>query len=218
MGGRKTEIPSIPSTPVSNEKSVLKLEQSIVCCIATFFPSWMVGLNPQTPSNESLLERYQSGDFEGFDLFYRRNSQMIFAFLLTRLRLRADAEEAFQDTFLKIHKAIEAYDPAQPALGWVFTIAKNAALDVMRRRRRQAVSYNMDELSENSGIEESVSAKEQLAQLIEKISDAERRLLKARFLDEEPFENIADVLGISADNTRQKLSRLLKKIRDPKIG
>lgn len=178
----------------------------------------MAGLNPLTPSNESLLERYQSGDFEGFDLFYRRNSQMIFAFLLTRLRLRADAEEAFQDTFLKIHKAIEAYDPAQPALGWVFTIAKNAALDVMRRRRRQPVSYNVDELSENSGIEETVSAKEQLAQLIEKISDAERRLLKARFLDEEPFENIADDLGISADNTRQKLSRLLKKLRDPKIG
>lgn len=186
--------------------------------MSTIFPSWMAGLTSLTPSNESLLERYQSGDFEGFDLFYRRNCQMIFAFLLTRLRFRADAEEAFQDTFLKIHKAIEAYDPAQPALGWVFTIAKNAALDLMRRRRRQPVSYNMDELSENSRIEETVSAKEQLAQLIEKISDAERRLLKARFLDEEPFENIAGDLGISADNTRQKLSRLLKKIRDPKIG
>lgn len=175
-------------------------------------------MNPLIPSNESLLERYQSGDFEGFDLFYRRNSQMIFAFLLTRLRFRVDAEEAFQDTFLKIHRAIVTYDPAQPALGWVFTIARNAALDIMRRRRRQPVNFNMDEFSENSGIEECVSAKEQLAQLVEKISDAERSLLKARFLDDEPFENIADDLGISAENTRQKLSRLLKKIRDPKIG
>jgi RNA polymerase sigma factor (sigma-70 family) len=173
-------------------------------------------LNPPFPSNESLLERYQSGDFEGFDLFYRRNSQMIFAFLLTRLRFRADAEEAFQDTFLKIHKAIEAYDSAQPALGWVFTIAKNAALDIMRRRRRQPVNFNMDDLSENSGIEETVSAKEELSQLMDKISEAEKKLLKARFLDEKPFENIADDLGISADNTRQKLSRLLKKIRDPR--
>jgi RNA polymerase sigma-70 factor (ECF subfamily) len=152
----------------------------------------MAGLNPLTPSNESLLERYQNGDFEGFDLFYRRNSKIIFAFLLTRLRFRTDAEEAFQDTFLKIHKAIETYDPAQSALGWVFTIAKNAALDTLRRRRRHPVNFIMDDLSEQSGIEETVSAKEQLDQLIEQISDAERRLLKARFLDEEPFESIAD--------------------------
>jgi RNA polymerase sigma-70 factor (ECF subfamily) len=186
----------------------------------THFDFAMEGIlmNPPFPSNESLLERYQSGDFEGFDLFYRRNSKIIFAFLLTRLRFRADAEEAFQDTFLKIHKAIEMYDPSQSALGWVFTIAKNAALDIIRRRRRQPVNFNMDELSENSGTEESISAKEELAQLMEKISDAERMLLKARFLDEEPFENIADDLGISADNARQKLSRLLKKIKSPKIG
>lgn len=179
-----------------------------------FFVNWMAELNPITPSNESLLERYQSGDFEGFDLFYRRNSQVIFAFLLTRLRFKTDAEEAFQDTFLKIYKAIEAYDPAQPALGWVFTIARNSAIDILRRRRRCPINENVEGLSDYAGIEESLSAKEELIQLLEKVSGEEQKLLKARFFDEEPLAHIADDLGISADNARQKLSRLLKKIRN----
>lgn len=160
------------------------------------------------------MERYQNGDFESFDLFYRRNNELIFAFLSSRLRHRADAEEAFQETFLKIHKSIPSYDPTQSAMGWVFTIARNTAIDTQRRRHRHGANHIVEDLSENARTEEKISAREELSQLLNLLSEEERSLLATRFLHDEPIENIAESFGITADNTRQRLSRLVKKIKN----
>ena len=86
-----------------------------------------MGLDTQT--NEELLARYQSLDSDAFDLFFERNHSLVFNYLLSRLKNRPEAEEAFQQTFLRIHRYIQSYDPAQNAVGWVFTIARNVSFD-----------------------------------------------------------------------------------------
>ncbi len=137
---------------------------------------------------------------------------MVFHYLSKQLRNRVDAEEAFQETFLRIHRFLPSYDPEQKALAWVFTIARHVAIDLFKQRRAQ-LSFMEEEHSLDSRIEQSFEAREELKALLAHLSPSERDLLSARLLESEDFEAIASHLQTSPLNVRQKLSRLLKKLR-----
>lgn len=166
------------------------------------------------PTNEELLSRYQDAEFEAFDLFYRRHHALILGYLHTRLGNRPDAEEVFQETFVRIHRSIQSYDPSQSALAWVFTIARNVAVDYTRRSRRQRfVALEDDVAAVVPRSEEALVAREELGRVLARLSADERELLESRFLADDSFDAIAERRGTSAANARQKLSRLLKKLK-----
>lgn len=159
-----------------------------------------------------MLARYQDGDFAGFDRFYQKNHALIFRFLLHRLRNRSDAEDAFQETFLRIHRFITSYDKRQTALPWVFTIARNVAIDFYKQRKSHVSIGETDALT-HSRVQESIEAREELVAMISKLSQPERELLERRLLNDEEFEQIAATMKTTPTNVRQKLSRILKKLR-----
>ena len=173
----------------------------------------MLSLAADLSSNEELLVRYRRGDYEGFDLFYKRHHAIVFSFLLTRLGNRPDAEDVFQETFIRIHKGILSYDPGHGALGWVFTIARNATIDYIRKRRSRSKDVGEQEIPVAPIAEEVLLAREGLDRLLKNLSNGERQLLVSRFLGDDSFENIASRSGVSAASIRQKLSRLVKKVR-----
>jgi RNA polymerase sigma-70 factor (ECF subfamily) len=171
-------------------------------------------LSQPSPSNEELLARYRNADFEGFDLFYKRHHALLLQFLCSRLGNRADAEEVFQETFIRIHNSILTYDPRQSALAWVFTIARNTAVDHARKRGRQSIpNGETEEVAVAARDEAALAARQELARLAARLTDEERELLESRFISDDSFEEIAERQGISSANARQKLSRLLKKVK-----
>jgi RNA polymerase sigma-70 factor (ECF subfamily) len=168
----------------------------------------------EAPSDEELLRRYQAADFAAFDLLYRRHERLVLGFLRAKLRDGADAEEAFQETFLKLHRSIARYDPAQGALGWILTIARNAAIDVARRKQvRRGVRVDADTVGEAPRQIAALEARAELAALTAGLSAAERALLERRLVDEESYEELAGELGLSEVNVRQRLSRLVRRLR-----
>lgn len=76
-------------------------------------------------SNEELLRRYQNADPRAFDEFFRRTKTLVYGYLLARLKNRGDADDAFQETYFRIHRYIDTFDPSRNALAWVMTIARN---------------------------------------------------------------------------------------------
>jgi len=164
-------------------------------------------------SNEALLGRYQRADSEAFDEFFNRHKNLIFNFLLLRLRNRADAEDAFQKTFLRIHHYILSYDPGQSALGWVMTIARNVAFDL--RARRQS-SMSLDKTDPGELMTEplpALEARSTLEGLLSLLDGKERLLIERRFLSKDSFEEIGRSEGWSPDNARQQVSRLVRKLK-----
>jgi RNA polymerase sigma-70 factor (ECF subfamily) len=166
------------------------------------------------PSNEELLARYRNAEFEAFDLFYKRHHALLLKFLTARLGNAADGEEAFQETFIRLHKSILSYDPEQNALAWVFTIARNAAVDHARRwRRRRSVPLGEGETLVAPTSEASLIARDELRELVARLSRDDRELLESRFLGDESFDEIAGRRGLSTANARQRFSRLLKRLK-----
>lgn len=161
-------------------------------------------------SNEELLRLYGEGHFGAFDAFFKRNSKAVFLFIMSRAGDQAEAEDILQDTFLRIHKYIHRYDCKSSALNWVFAIAKNQMLTHMGKR-----SYHteLDETQYSSRPLYHLEARDELKNILSQLDHEDSTLLADKFLQEESYDEISSKRGWTAVNTRQRVSRILKKIR-----
>jgi len=75
---------------------------------------------------------------EAFRTLYERYKDELFAFTLRVTRNRALAEDAFQDAFVRVFQNLERYDPTRAFRPWLYRIARNAAIDRLRREGKTA--------------------------------------------------------------------------------
>lgn len=86
---------------------------------------------------EELLTAVAGGDVDAFSALYDMFERPVFSVALRTTSDRQRAEEAVQDTFLKIWRKAEAFNPGKGAAqSWIFTIATRSAIDVSRREQR----------------------------------------------------------------------------------
>jgi len=87
------------------------------------------------PTDEELMRAVQAGDDAAFPLLYRRYERRLLAFLAPYVGDPALAEDLLQETFLRVFRQRASYEPRSAFRTWLFTIARNLALDQFRRRR-----------------------------------------------------------------------------------
>jgi RNA polymerase sigma-70 factor (ECF subfamily) len=84
----------------------------------------------------ALMERYCAGDRAAFDALYAQVAPRLHAFLSQLIGDRSIADDVMQEALIKLHEARGFYVRGADPLPWIFTIARHAALDELRRRRR----------------------------------------------------------------------------------
>ena len=139
-----------------------------------------------------------------FERFYEQHRVEVLRLL--RRRLGADADDAFQETFLRALKAYRRLEHGEHLRAWVLTIAQNVALDALRRAKPTA------ELVE-AGTEDSRPAYEDLAELTDGLSRTERAAVVLRYGYDLSYEQIAVALGSSPDAARQATSTGVRRLR-----
>lgn len=89
------------------------------------------------PAELELLQRIQQGDEEALLTLHRRYAGLVYSVTYRVLNEQMAAEEATQDTFLRLWHRAETFDPARGAfVPWLVTIARHQALDALRRQQR----------------------------------------------------------------------------------
>jgi RNA polymerase sigma factor (sigma-70 family) len=140
-----------------------------------------------------------------FELFYEEHRVEVLRLL--RRRLGADrAEDAFQETFLRALRAYGRLEHGDHLRAWVLTIARNVALDTLRRARPTS------ELVE-TGSEDSPAAYVELADLTDGLPPTERAAVVLRYGYDLSYDQIASALGSSADAARQAASTGVRRLR-----
>lgn len=163
-------------------------------------------------TDEQLLRAYQDADPKGFDGFFRRRHQLVFGYLLAKLGSRAEAEDALQETFLRVHRSILVYDSSRSALNWVFAIARNVMIDL--RHKRGVIAEATDSLTDTGlSAENLLLVRQELDRLLQGLRPEERDLLVSRYVDGESAKETAARTGLTLDNTKQRFSRILRKVR-----
>jgi RNA polymerase sigma-70 factor (ECF subfamily) len=92
-----------------------------------------------SPSDAELLTRVGEGDREAFETLYGRYVRPVFGLALRRLGDRGHAEDAVQEAFAAIWRSASTYRPERGAAGgWLYTVARNAIVDRLRRKGSSA--------------------------------------------------------------------------------
>jgi RNA polymerase sigma factor (sigma-70 family) len=159
----------------------------------------------------------RAGDL-AFDRLYRSSRDDVYAYVASLLRDEAAAEEVTAAAFERAYRKRNRFSPERgEPRAWLFGIARNAALDELRRRGRQAEltaepadlgAVRLDEGAEHNERRLAVSA------ALERLEPRERELIALKFFAGLANAEIAQVLGIGESNAGTKLHRAMTKLRE----
>lgn len=159
----------------------------------------------------------RAGDL-AFDRLYRSSRDDVYAYVASLLRDDAAAEEVTAAAFERAYRKRNRFDPERgEPRAWLFGIARNAALDELRRRGRQAELATEPADLESFGGEEGTEHSERrlaVSAALERLEPRERELIALKFFAGLANAEIAQVLGISESNAGTKLHRAMTKLRE----
>lgn len=152
-----------------------------------------------------------------FEALYRSSRDDLFAYVCGLLRDRSAAEDVTAQAFERAYRRRASFNPKRGShRAWLFGIARNAALDELRRRSRHAeLVTDPEDAAANTG-EESAEAslrRTAIRKAMAGLSARERELVALKFFAGLQNTEIARVIGTSESNAGTKIHRVLEKLR-----
>jgi RNA polymerase sigma-70 factor (ECF subfamily) len=190
----------------------------------------MPGAHRDMP-DEDLMLAYAGGDPAAFDVLYQRHEAGLFRFVRRLLGASgaAQADEVFQDTWLRIVAARASFRPQGAAWRtWAFTIAHNLAMDRLRVSGREVrmegeeggddpLDWLMASLDHVAPSSEDVAfwraAGAQLLHCLEALPAAQRAAFLLHHEDGASVEDLAERLALPFETAKSRLRYALKKLR-----
>jgi len=153
-----------------------------------------------------------------FEALYRSSRDDVYAYVAGLLRDRGAAEEVTAAAFERAYRKRARFDPERGSgRAWLFGIARNAALDELRRRKRHtelaADPVDFDGLGAHEDAERS-EARLLLSAALAELSPRERELVALKFFAGLSNAEIGAVVGISESNVGTRLHRTIEKLRE----
>ncbi len=138
-------------------------------------------LEPVDREITNAISRAQAGDGDAIRVLYLRYKDNVYGYVLSFVRDQHEAEDITQQVFLKLISAIYKYRAREvPFTSWLLRVARNVALDHMRRRRSVPCEevYDTAHLSDDSGDDR----RRGLAQALESLPEEQRNVIVLRHL------------------------------------
>ncbi|MDK9703110.1 MAG: sigma-70 family RNA polymerase sigma factor [Sulfuritalea sp.] len=170
-------------------------------------------------AESELVARAQAGDHRAFAALVRQYQDRVFRFILRLTGTRDEAMDLTQETFMKAHQALPGWRPEAQFRTWLFRIAHNAALDVLRRRQHvEFVSFaDLPAGAEEHALPDPARqpderlADRQSVELLERtlreLPAEHREILLLRELEEMSYTEIAATLGIAEGTVKSRIAR-----------
>lgn len=152
-----------------------------------------------------------------FERLYRSSRDDVYAYAAGLLRDQAAAEDVTAAAFERAYRKRSRFDAGRGgARAWLFGIARNAALDELRRRGRQA-ELSVDPIDAASAVDVAEARNELhllLDEALGKLEARERELVALKFFAGLSNAEIARVTGTSVSNAGTRLHRTMDKLRE----
>jgi RNA polymerase sigma factor (sigma-70 family) len=158
-------------------------------------------------SDERLARLVGAGNERAFAVLYERHHQPLYRYCRSMLRHDADAQDALQSALAGAFAALKREQRDAPLRPWLYRIAHNEAVSVLRRRRPEA---ELSELTETPGgsVEEQAEGRARLSQLVadmRELPERQRAALLMRELSGLSHEEISLALETSVGNAKQTI-------------
>lgn len=182
----------------------------------------------------SAVERARAGDSDAFRLLVEQHSRSIFRLAFRMTGNEQDAEDVVQETFLRAYKQLDRYEARSSFSTWLFRIASNYSLDLIRMRKRhedkreRGTDEERDILQhiamDTPGPDRIVyggQIRDRVNAALDELSPQERTAFVLRHFEGLSIEEIGVSLGTGTNATKHSIFRAVQKLRknlEPVVG
>lgn len=175
-------------------------------------------------SVESEAAALHRGDPEALAAAMSRYQNRLYRFLLRLAHNAAEAEDLFQQTWLRVAQRHRQFNPRHSFESWLFTVARNLAIDHLRRTQPQSLDSVDDDRaplvdrlpSPGPSALEALLVRERAERLLaalQRLPVPYREVLVLRFEEELKLEEIARIVGTPLSTVKTRLARGLHRLR-----
>ncbi len=169
---------------------------------------------------QELLLRLKNGDMLAFDRIYRHYSHKLYSFVFKILKNEAEAEDIVQEVFVKIWESRDRLEDHKLLNSFVFTIAYNHSIDLIRKRINN--SKYLEHLKNSSVFQNNATTiseveyndlNEQVEKLISNLPARQKQVYQLHREKGLTYPEIAEQLGISKNTVENHMVKALKYLR-----
>lgn len=199
----------------------------------SLIPHSVASVTGEGLSDETLLMAYrESGDRSSLEALVRRYQTELYSFLCRYLGDDELAADAFQLTFLKVHKKAALFDSTRRFRPWLYSVATNQAIDLKRREKRRR-HRSLDVLGTSADLRESTHASalpdhrmgtldplvvkeqsEQIRAALDELGEPGRSALELVYLQGMQYCDAATVLDVPVGTVKSRVHTAIRKLAD----
>jgi RNA polymerase sigma-70 factor (ECF subfamily) len=174
----------------------------------------------QVESDTRLIRSFTRRDQSAAETLYRRFAPRIFGLGKVMLGNGTQAEDLVQDTFVKVWRKADTYEPSRGSLDtWILLIARSLAIDLLRRRvleARVAAAQQEPQASEPSPEEvaETLDLGDRARRAMSKLSAGQRAALELAYFGGKTSSEVAELEGIPVGTAKTRIRSALMKLRE----
>ena len=171
--------------------------------------------------DETLAKKAAAGDMSAFEELVDRHRMAVYRLARSITGNHHDADDAAQETFLRVYRALGSYDPDRPFKPWLKRIAYNTSLNTIRAsksRSRGFVNGDLPDVADQSPRQpERMEAKQSAANVdraVQTLPSELRATLLLRAVEGMSYKDIATAMGVKIGTVMSRLSRARERVLD----
>ena len=179
-------------------------------------------------SEEQLIRRAQQGDNSAFEQLLLAHQKKVYNLCLRMAANPDDALDLSQEAFIKAWRALGQYQFEASFSTWLFRLTSNVCIDFLRQKKRRqetSLTENYDDSDEGAELslpdctplpeQQAITneTKIELARAMGQLAPDHREILQLRVVEDLPYEQIADILGVRVGTVKSRLARARLSLR-----
>lgn len=187
--------------------------------------------NPVTEARfEKCIRAMNRGSKEGLKEVYEEYASYIYGIVRSLLQSREEAEDITSDFFIRLWEKSDTYKPGSGHKGWMATIARNLAVDHIRKHKREEITdFSAERDGEEPaaarvasyaakagakpGVEEEVVSAISMQEALASLKETERQVVHMKIMGELTFQEISDILQEPLGTVAWRYREAVKKLR-----
>ncbi len=168
---------------------------------------------PALEQPSDMLRQFCHGDLNAFEAVFRRHQSEVYGWIVRIVRDPAAAEDLTVETFWRIYRAHARFDPERSFRPWARRIATNAAIDYLKTARPE--TELPDDLPSPPPSDPVISEelRRKTARAFCRLPPKLQVVATLALIEEQPYKEIAEALGISASAVKLRVFRALRILR-----
>jgi RNA polymerase sigma-70 factor (ECF subfamily) len=162
---------------------------------------------------DTAIVGLSGGDMEALKSIYDSCGHAVYSLAISLLHNHHAAEDAMQETFMKIWCGASSYKQGRRPMAWIMSIAHNVAVDSLRKQSHESVSDQGNLPDSAQPVDRSAEDHLCIGHALELLPECDREIIVMRVLSGLSYREVCRILGIPPGTAAWKYARGIKKLR-----